>query len=389
MLRFLWKKILCLGIVCCALAAPVWGEKKTETPAPVPSPVKDLREMAAERFPAAVLPDRTFKDPVNGVSFILPQGFAMEGIFTRGSTGRDVMMRAKKQDKLFVYSASGAKMQTETDGKTDTQPFRSRGLMLDMALKSYTEEAKTKGIKVMESRRGEFAGQPGIHVQQEEKDQLSDRYFFGDRKNLYSFSFMSPEKEFAALEPDIQKTLDSLKISTAYERVDIPGSGFSYEIPYGSVDIQKSTPEDDPHELMRLHLDEQMITGIIYQPLTKLPEYAVLPASLDGLTACDEENLARVMTQQREEKYYRKHPEGELLTNRTYFIKAAGRPCMVEETKTSGAVSKGYVFLDGGMLLSLDFEELGGKDQQAIIDHAVQSLRKNKEEGSQNGPAGI
>lgn len=65
----------------------------------------------------------------------------------------------------------------------------------------------------------------------------------------------------------MRQVLDSLEIGTAYERVRLPHSGVSYEIPFGSVDIQKAADPDDPHRLTRLHLDSQLITGVIFQPL--------------------------------------------------------------------------------------------------------------------------
>lgn len=42
---------------------------------------------------------------------------------------------------------------------------------------------------------------------------------------------------------------------------------------------------------------------------------------------------------------------------------------------TPGGKSLGYVFLQDGMFLSLDYMQLGEKDQQDVIDHSVDSLR--------------
>lgn len=374
-------------LACLLLPLPALAEKAPET-SPVPPAVKDLQQLAWERFPSAALPERSVLDPMHSVRFTLPQGFVLEGVFTRGSKGQDVMIRARRQEELFVYTASGAKMQTEKDGKIDTQPFRSRELMLGVTLKSYLEEARAKKIHVLQHSRETFAGMPCVHVQQEEKGKREERYFFGDRKTLYSFSFLLPESGGDS-QPDIHKVLDSLEIPPAYERVDIPGSKFSYEVPYGGVDLLKKAPPGDPHTLLQLHLDEKLMTGVIYQPLSKLPDYAALPESLDGLSARDEENLARVMTAQREKSFWEKRPQGTLLSNRTFFTKVGDRPCMVEEVQNPRALDKSYVFVKNGMLLSLDFEVAGGKDTQAMLDHMAQSLAENKKEGRKNGRAGI
>ena len=59
----------------------------------------------------------------------------------------------------------------------------------------------------------------------------------------------------------------------------------------------------------------------------------------------------------------------------TYFARKAGRPCIVEEEVTPGGKSLGYVFLQDGMFLSLDYMQLGEKDQQEVIDYSVDSLK--------------
>ncbi len=385
----IWQKIVIGGsLLLFLLPVPTFAEKVPEA-SPVPLPVKDLQQLAWERFPAAVLPERQVLDPLHSVRFTLPQGFVLEGIFTRGSKGQDVMIRARRREELFVYTASGAKMQTEKDGKIDTQPFRSRELMLGVTLKSYLEEARVKGIHVLQHSRETFAGMPCVHVQQEEKGKQEERYFFGDRKTLYSFSFLSPESGRGDTPPEIRTVLDSLEIPPAYERVEIPGSAFSYEIPYGGVDLLKKAPAGDPHSLLQLHLDDKLMTGVIYQPLSKLPEYAALPESLEGLSTQDAENLAKVMTAQREKSFWEKRPHGTLLSNRTFFTKVGDLPCMVEEVRTPNALDTSYVFVKNGLLLSLDFEVAAGKDQQAMLDHMAQSLEKNKKEGRKNGRAGI
>ena len=40
-----------------------------------------------------------------------------------------------------------------------------------------------------------------------------------------------------------------------------------------------------------------------------------------------------------------------------------------------GGKSLGYVFLRKGTLLSLDYFQLGARDQQKIIDHSINSLQ--------------
>lgn len=387
--QFWYNNIIGGCLLACLLLPVSASAENAPEPSPVPPAVKDLQQLAWERFPSAALPERRVLDPMHSVRFTLPQGFVLEGIFTRGRKGQDVMIRARRQEALFIYTASGAKMQTEKDGKIDTQPFRSRELMLGVTLKSYLEEARVKGIHVLHHSRETFAGMPCVYVQQEEKGKREERYFFGDRETLYSFSFLLPESGSGDSQPDIQKVLDSLEIPPAYERVEIPGSGFSYEVPYGGVDLLKKAPPGDPHSLLQLHLDEKLMTGVIYQPLSKLPDYAALPESLDGLSTQDEENLAKVMTAQREKSFWEKRARGTLLSNRTFFTKVGDRPCMVEEVQTPSALDKSYVFVKNGMLLSLDFEVAGGKDNQAMLDHMAQSLAENRKEGHKHGRAGI
>ena len=364
--------VLLLGWLLCL---PLWaGAAPQMELGSALSPEKDLRALVLSRY--GVPPDKpaTCTDPRNGVTFTLPEGFTLQGVYGRGRDHQDILIRAAKGDAVLVYMANGAMM--KTDGQTQAKPFQSEKVMLDITYRTYQEEARAKGLAVEESRLGTFAGRDGIHIRQMEDGKLSDRYFFADRKNLYSFTLLAPEKEMdPALEQAFQTSLASLKIPTAYERVEVPHSGVSYEIPYGSVDIQKATDPGDPHQLNRLHLDNQLITGVIYRPLQDTMEYAFLPDSLDGLCAQDQENLSRLMTANRQAQWEKTHPGLRLKKNVTYFARKAGRPCIVEEEVTPGGKSLGYVFLQDGMFLSLDYMQLGEKDQQDVIDHSVDSLR--------------
>lgn len=370
--RFIKGLLLCLGWMLCL---PLWAGAASQTePAPVINPEKDLRAMLLSRYGAQPDKPATCTDPHNGVTFTLPEGFRLQGVYGRGRDHQDVLIRAGKGNALLVYMANGAMM--KTDDQTQAKPFQSERVMLDITYRTYQEEAKTRGLAVEDSTLGTFAGRDGIHIRQMEDGKLSDRYFFADRKNLYSFTLLAPEKDMTpALEEAFQTSLESLKIPTAYERVDVPHSGVSYEIPYGSVDIQKAADPGDPHQLNRLHLDNQLITGVIYKPLQDYMEYAFLPDSLDGLCAQDQENLGRLMTEKRRAQWAKIHPGMPLKKNVTYFSRKAGRPCIVEEEVTPGGKSLGYVFLQDGMFLSLDYMQLGEKDQQDVINHSVDSLK--------------
>ena len=66
-------------------------------------------------------------------------------------------------------------------------------------------------------------------------------------------------------------------------------------------------------------------------------DYAFLPDSLEDLCDQDRENLCRLMTENRRAKWEKSHPGLSLKENRTYFSKAAGRTCIVEEEVTPGA----------------------------------------------------
>lgn len=364
--------LLCLGLL---LALPAGaGAAPQVDPAPVLSPEKDLKAMLLTRYGTPPEKPATCTDPHNGVTFTLPRGFKLQGVYGRGKDHQDILIRAGKGDALLVYMANGAMMKTE--GQAQAKPFQSEKVMLDITYRTYAEEAKAKGLAVEDSALGTFAGRDGIHIRQVEDGKLSDRYFFADRKNLYSFTLLAPEKELTPeLEQAFQGTLDSLKIPTAYERVELPHSGVSYEIPYGSVDIQKAADPGDLHQLARLHLDNQLITGVIYKPLQDYLEYAYLPDSLTNLGPQDKENLCRLMTENRRAQWARTHPGLALKKNETYFAEKAGRPCIVEEEVTPGGKSLGYVFLQDGMFLSLDYMQLGEKDQQDVIDHSVDSLK--------------
>lgn len=364
--------LVCLGLL---LSLPVWaGAEPQVDPAPALSPEKDLRALLLQRYGAQPDKPATCTDPHNGVTFTLPEGFKLQGVYGRGKDHQDILIRASKGDALLVYMANGAMMKTE--GQKEAKPFQSEKVMLDITYRTYQEEAKAKGLAVEESALGTFAGRDGIHIRQQEEGKTSDRYFFADRKNLYSFTLLAPEKDLTpALEQSFQASLQSLKIPTAYERVELPHSGVSYEIPYGSVDIQKAADPGDPHQLNRLHLDNQLITGVIYKPLQDYLEYAFLPDTLDGLCTQDQENLGRLMTENRRAQWAKTHPGMPLKKNVTYFTKKAGRPCIVEEEVTPGGKSLGYVFLQDGMFLSLDYMQLGTRDQQDVIDHSVDSLQ--------------
>lgn len=377
--------LLCLGWLLCL---PLWaGAAPQVDPAPALRPEKDLRALLLTRYGAQ--PDRpaTCTDPRNGVTFTLPEGFTLQGVYGRGQDHQDILIRAAKGDAVLVYMANGAMM--KTDGQTQAKPFQSEKVMLDITYRTYQEEARAKGLAVEESRLGTFAGRDGIHIRQMEDGKLSDRYFFADRKNLYSFTLLAPEKEMdPALERSFQTSLESLKIPTAYERVEVPHSGVSYEIPYGSVDIQKAADPGDPHQLNRLHLDNQLITGVIYKPLQDYLEYAFLPDSLTNLGPQDKENLCRLMTENRRAQWAKTHPGLQLKKNETYFAEKAGRPCIVEEEVTPGGKNLGYVFLQDGMFLSLDYMQLGVKDQQDVIDHSVDSLQWTSDASNQESSKG-
>lgn len=363
---------LCLGLLF--FLPLLAGAAPQVDPAPVLSPEKDLKAMLLTRY--GVQPDKpaTLSDPRNGVTFTLPEGFRLQGVYGRGKDHQDILIRAGKGDVLLVYMANGAMMKTE--GQAEAKPFQSEKVMLDITYRTYEEEARAKGLTLEDSGLGTFAGRDGIHIRQVEDGKLSDRYFFADRKNLYSFTLVAPEKEVTpALEQSFQTSLESLKIPTAYERVDLPHSGVSYEIPYGSVDIQKAADPGDSHQLARLHLDNQLITGVIYKPLQDYMEYAFLPDNLTNLCDQDRENLSRLMTENRRAQWAKTHPGVPLKKNMTYFSQKAGRPCIVEEEVTPGGKSLGYVFIQNGIFLSLDYMQLGEKDQQDVIDHSVDSLQ--------------
>ncbi|WP_349687353.1 hypothetical protein [Acidaminococcus sp. DS4831] len=339
---------------------------------------KDLKAELLAKYGNQEKKPVTFKDPRNDVTFSLPEGFQIQGVYARGKKQEDILMRAARGDTLLVYMANGAMM--KTDGQKEARPFQSQEVMLLLTWRSYEEEAKAKKIPVQGLAIGTFAGREGIHIRQKEEDKVSDRYFFGDRKNLYSLSFLAAEKEFGTLEPEIQQVLDTLKIGEAYERIELPHTGISYEIPYGAVDVQKEVEPGDLHQLTRLHLDHSLVTAVLYQPLRESLDYAFLPDSLEGLDPRDQANLCRLMTETRKDKWQEKNPGWPLKENKTYFSKAAGRTCLVEEMVTPGGRQLGYVFLQDGMLLSLDYTEMGRESLQKIVDHSVDSLQWKKAE---------
>lgn len=342
-----------------------------------PARQRDLKAELLAKYGNQEKKPVTFKDPRNDVTFSLPEGFQIQGVYARGKKQEDILMRASRGDTLLVYMANGAMM--KTDGQ-EARPFQSQEVMLLLTWRSYEEEAKAKKIPVKGLAIGTFAGREGIHIRQKEGDKVSDRYFFGDRKNLYSLSFLAAKKEFGTLEPEIQKVLDSLKIGEAYERIELPHTGISYEIPYGAVDVQKDVEPGDLHQLTRLHLDHSLVTAVLYQPLRESLDYAFLPDSLEGLDPQDQENLCRLMTDNRKSSWKEKNPGWPLKENKTYFSKAAGRTCLVEEMVTPGGRQLGYVFLQDGMLLSLDYTEMGRESLKKIVDHSVDSLQWKKAE---------
>ena len=341
-------------------------------PAPASAEIsQELKEKLASPVPEK---PASFKDPVNGVTFNLPQGFKIQGLYTRGKSHQDILMRATKDDLLFVYSSNRAKMKKENSPKEE--PFYARDVMLEITKQSYLEEAKEKGIDLKKSEIEKFGSLDGLHIQQMEDGKLSDRYFFGDRKNLYTFSYLVPEDQYPALQPDIAKSLETIVIPTPYERVSIPGSQLTFELPYGGMDVEKAKEPNDPHRLLYLHLDEKLLSGVIYQPLIQNMDYAFLPDSLDNLSERDQDNLCKVITQNRKDRWKRKDPKAVWDTSETYFSKASDRPCIVEETVYQGRKNLGYIFVDKGMFLSLDFMELSPGKQEPIIEHVVNSLQK-------------
>lgn len=70
----------------------------------------------------------TFKDPRNDVTFSLPEGFQIQGVYARGKKQEDILMRASRGDTLLVYMANGAMM--KTDGQKEARPFQSQEVML-------------------------------------------------------------------------------------------------------------------------------------------------------------------------------------------------------------------------------------------------------------------
>lgn len=332
------------------------------------------------KLPAA-LPEKgkAFKDPLNGVTFTLPTGFKVLGTYTRGKDHKDVLMRAENPDKvLFVYTSNRAKMRKP--GSTKEEPFYSKDVMLEITRQTYLAEAKEKDIPVHSVELTKAGKLECVHILQEEDGKLSDRYFFGDRKNLYTLSFLVSEKDYASLKPAIAKSLETVTIPTPYEQLSIPGSKLTFEIPYGGMDMGKNRDPGDPHKLMYLHLDEKLMSGVIYEPLIQYMEYAYLPDSLDHLSQRDKENLCKVMTENRKQRWLRDNPGSVVEKSDTYFTEASHRPCIVEETVSGGRKSLGYIFVDKGMFLSLDFLELGSVDNKDVIDHVVNSLKKAKSE---------
>lgn len=339
--------------------ASISHKVQTKLPAPIPEKGKD------------------FKDPLNGVTFTLPVGFKVQGTYTRGKEHKDVLMRAENSDKvLFVYTSSRAKMRKP--GSKKEEPFYSKDVMLEVTRQTYLAEAQDKNIPVHSAELTKAGKLECIHILQEEDGKLSDRYFFGDRKNLYTLSFLVPEKDYEALKPAIARSLETVALPTPYEEVSIPGSKLTVELPYGGMDMSKNRDPGDPHELMYLHLDEKLMSGVIYEPLIQYMEYAYLPDSLDHLSEQDKENLCKVMTQNRNQRWKRDNPDAVVEKSDTYFTEASHRPCIVEETVSGGRKNLGYIFVDKGMFLSLDFLELGSLDNKAVIDHVVNSLKKSE-----------
>ncbi|WP_288274318.1 hypothetical protein [uncultured Acidaminococcus sp.] len=48
-----------------------------------------------------------FRDPQNDVHFVLPEGFALQGVYGRGKNQEDILMRASRGEELLVYMAVG------------------------------------------------------------------------------------------------------------------------------------------------------------------------------------------------------------------------------------------------------------------------------------------
>ena len=347
----------------------------------LPSPKTAAKEAVLSAVKEAALPEKgeDYRDPRNGVSFTLPPGFISQGTYAKKNGKGDLMMRALDGDRIFVYTANGAMLSQA--GKKETQPFHTRDSMLKLSLKTYLQEAAEKKLPVLAAKLGTFGTQPGFHIRQEEEGKLADRYFFADRKNLYTLSFLTTAEENQALQPAIAQMLDTLKIPTPYERVTIPGSSLSYEIPYGGVDELQLKEPGDPHIQMQMHVDDKLLTGVIYHPLQEDLTYAVLPERYENLGEVDRKNLCRVLTQGRQDQWESLHPGVPLEENTTYFSQAAGRTCLVEKTRGGGETSLGYLFLLDGKLLSLDYVALENTDNQAIIDHSVNSLRLEGESG--------
>ena len=337
------------------------------------------QSLAKHKLPAPVPEKGTeFKDPVNGVTFTMPAGFKVQGLYTRGRNHQDMLLRATKGDVLFVYTSNRAKMKKANSSKEE--PFYAKDVMLEITRQSYLEEAQEKGMELKKCDIEKFGNLEALHVRQMEEGKLSDRYFVGDRKNLYTFSYLVPEEEYTSLQPAILQSLDTISIPTPYERITIPGSQLSLELPYGGMDVEKGKAPDDPHRLLYLHLDEKLLSGVIYQPLIQNMDYAFLPDSLDNLSPRDQDNLCKVMTQNRMSRWKKENPKAAWDTSETYFATASDRPCIVEETVYQGKKNLGYIFVDNGMFLSLDFMELSLGKQQPIIDHVVNSLKKEKSE---------
>ena len=149
----------------------------------------------------------------------------------------------------------------------------------------------------------------------------------------------------------------------------------------GGVDELQLKEPGDPHIQMQMHVDDKLLTGVIYHPLQEDLTYAVLPERYENLGEVDRKNLCRVLTQGRQDQWESLHPGVPLEENTTYFSQAAGRTCLVEKTRGGGETSLGYLFLLDGKLLSLDYVALENTDNQAIIDHSVNSLRLEGESG--------
>lgn len=282
---------------------------------------------------------QSFVDMEHGIKLFYPQHFILDT--EKDKTNDNVIMRCTngKLKAELVFTADSFTVPVKTDF---------------VELKSYEEQfLRNQGFDIIKSSVESANNVKCLHVLLKNKNNavnVIDRYMFYINNYRFNVSYEVAEALHEQLVSDIAKAVELTVFSDPMQRLEIPGTNYSYNMPINKTRIIKKTGNE--HVLYTYTDsgdDTGILTGVIVHPLTRA-RYYKWPKSFANLTNEQKQKF---------EADYRK----ELMENPRAIVKNIafkykkhnGYDCIVLEYDDQRSHNISYMFLVDGNFVSFDY----------------------------------